>query len=46
VVHALLSTQDNLPHILTHLIYEYHVDIPWISMSLPGFRGMTLVAIL
>jgi hypothetical protein len=40
VVHLLLSTWAILPTI-THPIHEYHVDIPWISVSLCGFRGMT-----
>jgi hypothetical protein len=26
------------PHLVTYLIHEYHVDIPWISMPLRGFH--------
>ncbi len=26
------------PHIVTHLIHEYHVDIPWICMPSCGFH--------
>ena len=29
---------------LTHLIYEYHVHIPWNSVPSRGFCGETLVA--
>ncbi len=29
------------PYLGTHLIYEYHVDISWISMPLCGFHSMT-----
>ena len=29
---------------LTHLIHEYHVDIPWNSVPSCGFRGAPLVA--
>jgi hypothetical protein len=32
------------PLTLTHLIHEYHVNIPWNSVPLRGFRGATLVA--
>ncbi len=31
------------PYIVTHQIHEYHVDIPWIPMSLRGFHGTTWV---
>jgi hypothetical protein len=29
---------------LTHLIHEYHDDIPWIGVPSHGLRGATLVA--
>ncbi len=32
------------PHTVTHVIHEYHVDIPWISMPLCGFRSTARVA--
>jgi hypothetical protein len=35
---GLLVHSGHSPHIVTHLIHEYHVNIPWISMPLHGFH--------
>ena len=41
---VLLDHSGHSPLTLTHLIYEYHVDIPWNSVPSRGFCGATLVA--
>ena len=41
---VLLDHSGHSPLTLTHLIHEYHVDIPWNSVPSRGFRGATLVA--
>ncbi len=38
---CLIVLSGHPPHIVTHLIHEYHVNIPWISMPLCGLRGTT-----
>jgi hypothetical protein len=38
---CLFAHTGHFPHIVTHLIHEYHVNIPWISMPSHGFHGKT-----
>jgi hypothetical protein len=42
---CLVVHSGNPLHLVTHLIHEYHVDTPWISMPLRGFHSTTQVAI-
>ena len=41
---VLLDHSGHSPLTLTHLIHEYHDDIPWNSVPSRGLRGTTLVA--
>ncbi len=38
---SLVVHSGHPPHIVTHLIHEYHDDIPWVSVPLHGFCGTT-----
>jgi hypothetical protein len=40
VVQTFVVHTGHLPHNTIHLIHEYHVNIPWISVPLRGFRDM------
>ena len=39
VVQTFVVHTGHPPHSVTHLIHEYHVDIPWISVPLHRFCG-------
>jgi hypothetical protein len=41
---VLVNNSGQSPLTLTHLIHEYHVDIPWIGVHSRGFCSATLVA--
>ncbi len=41
---VILDHSVHSPLTLTHLIHEYHVDIPWNSVPSSGSRDETLVA--
>ena len=41
---GLVVCSGHPPYTITHLIREYHADIPWISMSSCGFCGTAYVA--
>ena len=41
---VLMDHSGHSPLTLTHLIHEYHVDIPWIGVRSSGFCSATLFA--
>ena len=41
---VLVNHSGQSPLTLTHLIHEYHVDIPWIGVRSSGFCSATLFA--